>query len=56
MRNLNPIPIALLLSGCILVIVGMKSEPSMGRVESMGGEILMVIGLLWIAATKLRRK
>jgi uncharacterized membrane protein len=56
MRNLNPIPIALLLSGCILVIVGMKSEVNVGRVETIGGEIFMVIGLLWIAATKLRRK
>ena len=54
MRHLNPIPIALLLSGGILVIVGMKTGGSMGRVESIGGEIFMVLGLLWIAMTKLR--
>ena len=56
MRNLNPIPVALLVSGCILLIVGMNSEVKMGRVESMGGEIFMVIGLLWIAVTKFRGK
>jgi hypothetical protein len=56
MRNLNPIPIALLIAGAILLIIGMKSEIKMGRVESIGGEIFMVIGLLWIAVTKFRGK
>ena len=54
MRNLNAIPIALLLSGCILLVVGMKSGASMGRVEFMAGEAFMVVGLLWIAVTKFR--
>jgi hypothetical protein len=54
MRNLNPVPIALLLSGSILLIVGLKSGGDMGRIESIGGEIFMVIGLVWIAVTKFR--
>jgi len=56
MRNLNPLPIALLLSGSILLIVGLKSGGGMGRIESIGGESFMLVGLLWIAAIKFRSK
>lgn len=54
MRNLNAIPIALLLSGSILLIVGLKSGTSMGRIESICGEVFMLLGLAWIAVTKWR--
>jgi uncharacterized membrane protein len=54
MRNLNPVPIALLLAGSILVIVGIKSGGGMGRIESIAGEFFMALGLIWIATTKFR--
>ena len=54
MRHLHPVPIALLLSGSILLLVGIKSGGGMGRIECMGGEAFMVVGLLWIAFTKFR--
>jgi len=54
MRNLDPVPIALLLSGTILFIVGLKTGGSMGRVELIAGEIFMLVGILWIGIKKLR--
>jgi hypothetical protein len=55
MRNMNPIPIALLVSGAVLLMIGVKTGGSMGRVESIGGEIFMLVGLAWVALVKFRK-
>jgi hypothetical protein len=54
MRNLKATPIALLVSGAILLMIGVKTGGSMGRVESIGGEVFMLVGLAWVAIVKFR--